>query len=85
MFLEHFYEFIKTANLNVPNNVTIKAHFKQTYSSKTIELLQDKQKIIDYFTFFDNLITDFNTKINNPKIKMFPTIPNTAVPAAHTQ
>lgn len=85
LFLEHFNEFIQTINLNIPNNVTIKAHFKPTYSAETIAMLQDKQQIIDYFTFFDNLITQFNSTINNEKIIMNPTIPNTAVPAAHTQ
>ena len=85
LFLEHFYDFIEKANLNIPSNITIMAHFKQTYSSKTIELLQSKEKIIEYFTFFDDLITDFNTRINNKKITIFPTIPNTAVPAAHTK
>lgn len=85
LFLEHFNEFIQTINLNIPNNVTIKAHFKPTYSAETIATLQDKQQIIDYFTFFDNLITQFNSTINNEKVIMTPTIPNTAVPAAHTQ
>lgn len=85
LFLDHYNEFIQTINLNLPNNVTIQAHFKPTYSAKTIAMLQDKQLIIDYFTFFDNLITQFNSTINNPKVIMRTTIPNTAVPAAHTQ
>lgn len=85
LFLEHYNEFIQTINLNVPNNVRIKAHFKPTYSAETIAMLQDKQKIIDYFTFFDNLITQFNSTINNEKVVIVTSIPNTAVPAAHTQ
>ena len=85
LFLDHYYEFINKANLNIPNNVNIKAHFKQTYSNQTIDLLQDKEKIIEYFTFFDNLISDFNETINNPKIKIYSTVPNTAAPAVHTK
>lgn len=83
IFLEHYKDFINTININLPANVIIKAHFKPTYSNKTIALLQNKNDIIEYFTFFDNLITDFKA-INNPRVSMTPTIPNCASPGAYT-
>lgn len=83
-FITNFYHLANTINENLPKNVILKVHFKPTYSNETISLLQDKEKIIEYFSFFDNLITDFKQITNNKKIMMLATIPNTAVPAAHS-
>ena len=82
-FLDHYYEFIQTINMNLPANISIKAHFKPTYSNQTLRLLQDKESIVSYFQFFDKLITDFKS-INNSKVTITPSIPNFASPGAYT-
>lgn len=83
-FLEHYKTFLTTIEDNLPLNVTINAHFKPTYTAYTIEQLQTKEAILDYFHFFDDLIYEWN-KLNNPQVNMMPVVPNTAVPSPHTK
>lgn len=83
-FLEHFDKFLDTIEENLPQNVTIQAHFKPTYTAYTISQLQTKEDIIKYFSFFDELIYKYKEK-NNSRVRMGTPVPNTAVPSPHTK
>ena len=83
-FLDHYSTFLSTIEDNLPLNVTILAHFKPTYTIYTISQLQTKEAILDYFTFFDDLLHQWKS-LKNPQLKMYPAIPNTAVPSPHTK
>jgi hypothetical protein len=83
-FLENYYRFIEEIPINLPDNIKLSFWFKPTLSVETIELLQEKEKVIDYFTFFDNL-TDKAKQIKDFRIDFTPALPNTACPSPHTQ
>lgn len=84
-FLEHYYKLIETAKDNVPKNIEILAHFKPTYTAETISNLQTKEKILEYFTFFDNLVYDCRKIYHEKILHMATVVPNTAVPSPHTK
>lgn len=83
-FLQHYNKFLDTIEEHLPNNVTIIAHFKPTYTAFTISQLQTKDSILQYFQFFDNLLHQWRLK-KNPQLQMYQVVPNTAVPSPHTK
>lgn len=83
LFLASYNKFIDWIPKNLPNNVNLVFWFKPTLSNETIALLQNKNDIINYFLFFDNLI-DKAKKIKNNNIIVNSTVPNTACPSPHT-
>lgn len=83
-FIKHFEKMLTTIKDNLPSNVTLFWHFKPTLDSGTIKLLQTKQKIIEYFQFFEQ----FYEKAESYKMPNFEygySIPNTACPSPHTK
>ena len=84
LFLNNYQKLMNNIDENLPDNVELHIHFKPTHTSETISMLQNKEKIIEYFQFYDNLIYQANChKIAD--ISANPTVPNTAVPAPHTK
>ena len=80
-----FNNYIKLLNLSIPKNVTLISFFKPTLSNNSIRLLQTKQAVIEYYKFFDELITIAKIKQNNTSNYLTRiSIPNTAVPSPHT-
>lgn len=69
---------------NLPNNITLHLCLKPTLDNETMLMLNTKQKIINYYKFFEET---FLEPINNLKLKnvyMTTGIPNTAVPSPVT-
>ena len=83
-FLKNYYRFIEEIPMILPNNINLKFWFKPTLSVETIELLQEKEKIIEYFSFFDKLV-DKAKMIEDYHIKFNISLPNTACPSPHTK
>lgn len=84
LFLEHFYSFIENINDNLPNNVFIDTHFKQTLTEEDIKTLLTRDSFINYYKFFDELVTLFNKKATHKNIFISCNLPNTAVPGETT-
>ena len=70
-------------NEKIPKNTELILHFKPTLDNESIKILQTKEKIIEYYQFFDILISAAKN-INNPNLVIFDTVPNTASPSPHT-
>lgn len=82
---EHFPKLISELQEILPDNVTLSAFFKPTYDNSTIEKLQNKQRVIEYFQFFEefnNIFLSINKKSN---LKFSLPLPNTATPSPHTK
>ena len=68
-----------------PSNVTLDIGLKGTWDLNCIRMLNDKQKLIEFFQFYENNYIDKINQLNNPKILCGTSVPNTAVPAPTTQ
>lgn len=86
-FTKNFYKLITNLDdflKDVPN-VNIRAHFKPTLDNYSIQLLQTKKDIIEYYQFFEQY-KDISLQVKNEKQwRLDLPIPNTAVPSPHTQ
>jgi len=70
----------------LPENVTLVTHFKGTLDNTSIAQLDTKEKIIEYFQFYDELYDKMMTATQDmPNVIINPTIPNTAVPSPVTK
>lgn len=68
----------------LPNNVDLIVHFKGTLDNGSIKALDTKEKIIEYYLFYDKLY-DKMMSLDMPNVFVTPTIPNTAVPSPVTK
>lgn len=82
IFIEHFYSLANHIDDVLPDNVSIRINFKQTLTDYNIASLLTKESIINYFKFFDDLITYFNN--TSKKVQVSTTLPNTAIPSNTT-
>ena len=68
-----------------PKNVYLSMGLKGTLDTSAFYHLNDKQKIIEYYQFYEDAYISKVRELNIPKIEMGISIPNTAVPTAHTK
>lgn len=83
--IDVFHKMVDEMPNHIPDNLTIRAHMKPTLDSSSIAELQTKEKIYDYFSFFENF---YKYYLENNKKKNFVytlPIPNTACPSPHTK
>lgn len=85
-FTENFAKFVTKLDdiLEDVQNVEIQAHFKPTLDSDNIAVLQTKEKIIEYYKFFEEYMKVAKRQIQSPRWIMSVNIPNTATPSPHT-
>ena len=86
LFTNNFIKFVKEMDERFKDihNVTLNSHFKPTLAQENIALLQTKEKVIEYYKFFEyfeDLVLE-NVK-TAPYILQLAT-PNTATPAPVT-
>lgn len=78
--------FNKLFDLNIPDKIVVDIGMKPTLSSETLKLLDSKDKIIQYYKFFDKeLYTPFLLSDNKKHIKFNVSIPNFAQPGKYTK
>lgn len=83
--LDNFKKFCELMGNNIPENVHLEITLKPTLDLPSIHNLCDKQKIIEYYQFFEeNFIYPIN-ELAYSNVTITPPIPNTAVPAPATQ
>lgn len=68
----------------LPDNVDLTLQFKGTLDNGSIKALDTKEKIIQYFKFYDDLY-DKMMQLDMPNVHSGVTIPNTAVPSPVTK
>lgn len=83
--LENFNKLVEELKNNrLPENVYLTITLKGTLDNDSIRKLCDKQKLIEYFQFYENNFIDKIRNLKNDHIFMFTDIPNTAVPSPVT-
>jgi hypothetical protein len=70
---------------NLPPNVLLNIALKATLDKETIKMLCNKQKIIEYYQFFEKEFVDKIAGLGYSNIRIFPPVPNTASPAPYTK
>ena len=68
-----------------PKNVTLHITIKGTWDGDCIIKLNDKQKLIEFFQFYENAYIDKVVQLKNPKITTDCEVPNTAMPSPTTK
>ena len=81
--LENFDKLVELIPNRLPPNVQLNILVKQTLNNDSIRLLCDKQKIIEYYQYFEDMI-DKVERLGFANVKMECTIPNTATPSPVT-
>ena len=84
-FIASFKKLISEVPQRLPRNVTLIWHFKPTLDSFSIPLLQTKEKIIEYFQFFDKFYDYMEKNNRNTNFRYNMSVPNTACPSPHTK
>lgn len=82
--LENFNKFLDAIGDRLPPNVKLTLTLKPTLDAGTINMLCDKQKLIEYYQFFENEFIDKVNKLGYENVWMGPSVPNTAVPSPTT-
>lgn len=68
-----------------PENVKLECAIKGTWDVDCIQKLNSKEKLIEFYQYYENAYIDKVKQLNNPNITMGCSIPNTAVPAPVTK
>lgn len=68
-----------------PKNVELIMTPKQTWDIDTIHKLDSKEKVIEYYKFYETAYMSKVFALNNDKIKIICTVPNMAMPSPITQ
>ena len=69
----------------IPPNVTLDMTIKGTWDADCIEKLNSKEKLIEFFQFYENNYHDKVYQLNLPNVHIYNSVPNTAVPAPSTK
>ena len=86
LFTDNFSKLISKVDILLPNekNVSLNCFFKPTLDSYSIRLLQSKEKIIEYYKFFEEY-KKISELAKTTKFNFNLAIPNTACPSPHTK
>lgn len=83
--LENYHNLIQEiAKGRLPDNVELRMTLKATLDNNSIRALNDKNKIIEYFQFFENEFWEPCNNLNKSNVKLMLAAPNTAVPSPVT-
>lgn len=83
-FLENYHKLLQRVGTELPSNVTLNVHFKPTLDLDTTRMLCDKQRIIEYYQFFEQVLEPaFELPYSN--VHFYLPVPNTACPSPNTQ
>jgi len=83
--IENFDKMIEELQKGrLPENVTLIIMLKGTWDNDTINKLCDKQKLIEFFQFYEDNFIEKIDKLNLSNVQIELTIPNTAVPSPVT-
>lgn len=84
--LKNFDRLIEIIQNNeFPENVSLLITLKGTWDVDCIKQLNSKEKLIEFFQFYENNYIDKVEALKNPNITIDYSIPNTAIPAPVTQ
>lgn len=82
--LTNFFKILDDLLDKVPN-LRIFGHFKPTLDSKSIQLLQSKEKILEYYQYFETYLDLSTEYVHNKRWQLALCVPNTATPSPYTK
>lgn len=82
--LANFDKFLAELETRMAGNVNLTLTLKPTLDNNAIKMLCDKQKIIEYYQFFEENFIEKVRALNYDNVDIIPGIPNTAVPSPVT-
>jgi sulfatase maturation enzyme AslB (radical SAM superfamily) len=80
----NFQKMIDRLPVDLPDNVILRIHFKPTLDNTSIRLLNSKEKIIEYYQFFEDWYAKLFA-LQMPNVIAELSVPNTAVPSPVTK
>ena len=83
--LENFKKFCNLMGDKIPENLHLEITLKPTLDLPSIHALCDKQKIIEYYQFFEENFVYPIKQLGFSNVCITPPVPNTAVPSPATQ
>lgn len=83
--LNNLHKILEWIPDNLPANIDLCMFTKGTLDNNSIRMLNDKEKIIEYYQFFENNFVDPIRALNMPNVTTTTAIPNTAVPSPVTK
>lgn len=85
-FTKNFIKLVTTIDgyLDKHPNLEINAHFKPTLDNSSIEWLQTKERVLDYYKFFNHYM-QIAGRVFSERFSFAQAVPNTAVPSPHTK
>ena len=83
--LANFDKFVEELPIRLPSNVSLSISVKSTLDIKSVRELNTKEKIIDYYKFFENSFIKKIRDLDYDNVTISDSIPNTAVPAPVTK
>lgn len=86
LFTENFFKLISQIDgiLKTMPNVSVFAHFKPTLDESCLDLLQSKERVINYYKFFDNFKNAQEKITDSLRFDLCLPAPNMAVPGTYT-
>lgn len=82
--IANFDKLVDMIGDNLPPNVSLEMHLKPTLDNTAIQLLNSKEKIIEYYQFFEENFISKIVDLGYSNVIMTPSVPNTAVPSPVT-
>ena len=82
--LKNFQKLVNMMGYSLPQNVHLDIHFKPTLDLTSTKMLNSKEKIIEYYQFFESLAEKI-WGLNYSNVTLQLTIPNTACPSPVTK
>lgn len=84
--IHNFESLVKLIGIgDFPKNVTLTIALKGTWDLDSIKKLNSKEKLIEFFKFYEEQYMDPIKALKNDKIRIGCCIPNTAIPAPTTK
>ena len=84
--IENFDKLVELIKANkFPDNIKLDIVLKGTWDADCIRQLNSKEKLIEFFQFYENAYIDKIRQLDMPNIIMSTSVPNTAVPAPITK
>lgn len=83
--LKNYQTFIAVLKDNLPKNIFLEIHMKQTLSLENMKWINSKERVIEYYQFFENKFYLPLKNLNLPNTDLIIGTPNFATPAPATK
>ena len=83
--LENYARLVESLESRLPANVNLSIVPKPTLNLETVRLLSTKEKIIEYYQFFEDCFINLVNKLEFSNVQAYTNTPNMGVPCSATK